>query len=82
MLHKDATFKTNKSFLKQIKTELDCEIAAVELRLSGHIELGTDNEKALTKAIDHVFPSSTRLLCTKHFKNVKHYLQNNVGMEK
>ena len=83
MLHKDATFKTYKSFLEQIKTELDSEIPAVELRLSENIEFGTDDEKALTKAIDHVFPSSTRLLCTKHLKdNVKHYLQNNVGMEK
>ena len=30
MLHKDATFKTYKSFLEQIKTELDSEIGAVE----------------------------------------------------
>lgn len=83
MLHKDATYKTYKSFLEHIKTELDCEVGAVELRLSENVEFGTDDEKALTKAIDHVFPSATRLLCTKHLKdNVKHYLQNNVGMEK
>lgn len=83
MFHKDATYKTYKSFLEFIKTELDCEVEAVELRLSETIEFGTDDEKALTKAIDHVFPSSKRLLCTKHLKdNVKHYLQNNVGMER
>ena len=30
-----------------------------------------------------MFPSATRVLCTKHLKdNVKHYLQNNVGMDK
>ena len=83
MLHKDATYKTYKTFLEHVKTELDCEIEAVELRLSENIEFGTDDEKALTKAIDHVFPSATRVLCTKHLKdNVKHYLQNNVGMDK
>ena len=83
MLHKDATFKTYKTFLEHIATELDNEVGAVELRLSKDIEFGTDDEKALTKAIDYVFPSATRLLCTKHLKdNVKHYLQNNVGMEK
>ena len=83
MLHKDATYKTYKSFLEHVKTELDSEIGSVELRLSENIEFGTDDEKALTKAIDHVFPSATRLLCTKHLKdNVKHYLQNNVGMDK
>ena len=45
MLHKDATFKTYNSFFEQIKTELDSEIAAVELRLLENIEFGTDDEK-------------------------------------
>ena len=41
------------------------------------------NESDATKAIDHVFPSATRYLCTKHLKdNVKHYLLNKVGTEK
>ena len=83
MLKRDATLKTYKYFLKQIKTELHSETAAVEFRLFENIEFGTDDEMALTKAIDHVLPSSTRLLCTKHLKdNVKHYLQSNVGMKK
>ena len=82
MLHKDATYKTYKTFLEHIKTELESDIGAVELRLPEHIEFRTDDEKALTKANDHVFPSATRVLCTKHMKdNVKHYLQNKVGME-
>ena len=82
LLHKDATYKTYKSFLEHIKTELESDIEAVELRLPESIEFGTDDEKALTKAIDNVFPSSVRVLCTKHLKdNVKHYLQNRVGME-
>ena len=76
LLHKHATYKTYKSFLEHIKTELESDIEAVELRLPESIEFGTDDEKALTKAIDNVFPSSIRVLCTKHLKdNVKHYLQ-------
>ena len=47
MLHKDATFKTYKSFLEHIAIETDNEVGAVELRLSE--DIGTDDEKALTK---------------------------------
>ncbi|KAL3859058.1 hypothetical protein ACJMK2_009294 [Sinanodonta woodiana] len=47
------------------------------------MEFGSDDEKAITKAIDHVFPSATRYLCTKHLKdNVRHYLQNKIGIVK
>ena len=47
------------------------------------MELGSDDEKALTKAIEHVFPSARRYLCTKHLKdNIKFYLQNKVGIDK
>ena len=41
------------------------------------MELGTDNEKALTKALEHSFPNSTIYLCTKYLKdNIKHYMTN------
>ena len=51
------------------------------MRISENMEFGTDDEKALTKAIEHVFPSATRYLCTKHLKdNVKHYMQNKIGI--
>lgn len=66
-----------------IATEIDSEIESLEIWLSQIWNFGTDDEKALTKAVDHVFHSSTRLLCTKHLKdNAKHYLQDNVGMGK
>ena len=39
------------------------------------MKYGSDDEKALTKAIDHSFPGSSRVLCTKHLKdNLQHYL--------
>ena len=41
------------------------------------MELGTDDEKALTKALEHSFPNSTRYMCTKHLKdNIKQYMTN------
>ena len=47
------------------------------------MEFGSDDKKALTKAIDHVFPQVKRYLCTKHLKdNLKNYCQNKVGMPK
>jgi len=47
------------------------------------MEFGSDDEKALTKATDHVFPSANRYLCTKHLKdNVTHYIKNKTGMDK
>ena len=83
MLHKDATFKTYKTFLKHVETELSQNVESLEIRLPENMEIGTDDEKALTKAIEHVFPNATRYSCTKHLKdNVKHYLQNKVGVER
>ena len=82
LLHKDATYKTYKISLEHISPELESDIEAVELRLSESIKFGTDDEKALTKAIDNVFLSSIWVLCTNHLKdNVKHYLLNRECME-
>ncbi|KAK3103522.1 hypothetical protein FSP39_019838 [Pinctada imbricata] len=45
------------------------------------MEIGSDAEKALTKAIDDCFPNANRKLCTKHLKNnLSDYLKNKVGM--
>jgi hypothetical protein len=35
------------------------------------MELGTDDEKALIKALEYSFPNSTRYLCTKHYMTNK-----------
>ena len=35
------------------------------------MELGTDDEKALIKALKYSFPNSTRYLCTKHYMTNK-----------
>lgn len=78
-LHKDASYKTYKSFLEHVATEIDNDIDTIEMRISENMEFGTDDEKALTKAIGHVFPSATRYLCTKHLKdNVKLRTMSNI----
>ena len=83
LLHKDASYKTYKSFLEHVATELDNDVENIEMRISENMELGSDDEKAQTKAIEHVFPSARRYLCTKHLKdNIKFYLQNKVGIDK
>ena len=83
LLHKEATYKTYKSFLEHVETALDLDINNVQLRLSENMIFGSDDEKALTKAIDQVFPDATRMLCTKHLReNVQFYLQSKVGTER
>ena len=56
-------------------------IQAIEVSLDKKLVFGSDEEQALTKAIESVFPSSTRTLCTKHLKdNVMAYMQNEAGV--
>ena len=62
LLRKEATYKVYKTFLEHVSTELDNGIDNVELRISEHMEFGSDDEKALTKAIDHAFPQAKRYL--------------------
>ena len=41
---------------------------------------GTDDEKAMTNAIDHAFPFANRLACTRHLKeNMNRQLQDKYG---
>jgi transposase-like protein len=45
------------------------------------MEIGSDDEKALTKSIQMCFPEAKRSLCTKHLKdNVSEYLKNKIGV--
>jgi hypothetical protein len=56
-------------------------ISDIDVILPTQIEVGRDDEKALTKAIDVVFPNSKQSLCTKHLKdNITDYLKNKIGI--
>ena len=81
LLHKDALYQTYRAFFSHLCAELEHSIDNIELRLHESIEFGSDDERAITKAIENSFPNAKRRLCTKHLKdNVKHYLQNRVGV--
>lgn len=83
LLHMEATYRAYKTPLEHIATEIDSEInRQCRIQNIRKMEFGSV-EKVLTKAIEHVFPKSERLLCARHLKdNIKHYCQNKVGMPK
>nr|XP_039258759.1 uncharacterized protein LOC120335330 [Styela clava] len=71
-LHWDASFETYCRFFSHLSARLSNSQFTSEIR----INIGSDNEKALTKAIDHCFPNANRFLCTKHLKeNLRHHLR-------
>ena len=74
-LHWDGSFDSYQPFFAHIKRKLDdTDFPATE------ILIGSDEEKALVKALKSVFPDATQYLCTKHLKdNVNRYLQDDVG---
>lgn len=81
-LHKEANFQKYHYFLSHFQGKLTIEIDNVDTLLPPSIQIGSDDEKGLTKAIDTVFPHAKRSLCTKHLKdNVYHYLRNIVEVE-
>ena len=81
LLHKDASYQTYRAFFSHLCAELEHSVDNIELRLHESIEFGSEDERAITKAIENSFPNAKRRLCTKHLKdNVKHYLQNRVGV--
>ncbi|XP_052219033.1 uncharacterized protein LOC127836436 [Dreissena polymorpha] len=63
MLHWDGTTKTYYRFFSFLRGILDLDLQSIEMLI------GTDDEKAMTNAIDSVFPEAKRRLCTKHIKD-------------
>ena len=56
-------------------------VQAIAISLVRKSIFGSDEEQALTKAIESVFPSSIRTNCSKHLKdNVLAYMQNEAGI--
>ena len=69
-IHDNSDFESFGNFFFHLKMKLietDCK----------QLVLGTDDEKALVKAIQTAFPESTHVLCSRHLKqNVIHKLQD------
>jgi hypothetical protein len=73
-LHWEGSFLSYHTFLSHLKARIHETVNCIDLRF------GSDDESGLTKAIDSVFPNSSRLLCTKHIKyNVSDHLKNKIG---
>jgi hypothetical protein len=54
---------------------------SVDVILPPSIQIGSDEEKSLIKAVDTVFPDAKRSLCTKPLKdNVSVYVRNKIGI--
>ena len=82
-IHRGSNYEAYNYFFSTIKASLCSSdtINTFELKLNCDILIGSDEEKALAKAIDSVFPSSIRFLCTKHLKDgTSAYLQKEVGV--
>ena len=81
-LHKEANFHNYYYFLSHISAKLASSISDIDVILPTQIEVGSDDEKTLTKAIDVVFSNSKRSLCTKHLKyNITYYLKNKISIK-
>ena len=81
-IHRDADFEAYHSFFAHIKAMLckQISIKAIEVNLGKEMYIGSDEESALTKAIESVFPSSIRMLSTRHLKDTRNYLQKKVNV--
>lgn len=78
-LHWKADYASYHRFFSHLKGRLSADIAGSELG-GKSIVLGSDEEKALVKALQQNFPSATHVLCSRHVKNnVSRYLHHSAG---
>lgn len=79
-LHWDGLYETYYSFFTHLA--LHFSNASTELKLDTFIT-GTDEEKAIMKAIKVCFPNSRHALCIRHLcKNAEDYMTNKIGITK
>ena len=79
-LHWDGAFHTYQRFFTHLASVLGTEIES-SLLSTNDMVIGTDEEKALVKALKSSFPESKLTLCTRHLgENFKRHLKNKVGM--
>jgi len=81
-LHWDGKYQTNGDIFTDLRAALEGSVHNTELRVSENIGGGSDEEKALTKALREVFHEATYLLCVKHLKdNATDYILNKCGVQ-
>ena len=75
MLHGDGQFGTYHHFFSHLSGLMADNAPTTEMRVSESVVTGSDEEKALVKAMKLAFPNSKHLFCMLHCKeNVRHYL--------
>ena len=79
-LHWDGDYATYQRFFSHIQCKINEIPSPIEIG-SQHLTIGSDDEKAMTKAMQVCFPNSTMLLCIRHLKeNTRRYLQRKIGL--
>ena len=79
-LHWDGSFHTYQRFFTHLAAVLETPLLDAELGTSDLV-VGSDEEKALVKAVKCSFSDAKFTLCTRHLEeNLKRQLKNKVGM--
>jgi len=80
-LHCDGSYETYHAFFTHLRCKLDnINISGLEFSVWDLI-VGSDEERALTKAVETSFPQAATLLCCWHLEeNVLRRLQDKVGV--
>lgn len=76
-IHDCSAYETYTEFFQHLRLRLPCANF-------GKLVIGSDDERALVKAITATFPESTHILCTRHLEqNAKHKMTDvGIGMKK
>ena len=78
-LHWDGACITYQRFFSHLRTKLDAS-PNTEVGFNSMI-VGSDEEKALMKAILQSFPQATQIICQRHLEeNVRRQLQHKIGV--
>ena len=78
-LHWDGLYPTYHAFFSHLRSQIDDSINGIEVG-GRNLLVGSDEEKALTKAIQQSFPSSHHILCRHHIEeNIKRHIRRKVG---
>ena len=73
-LHWDGLYENYHRFFSHLQCHLDMSTCAFELDGGCNIVFGSDEEKAITKALRQCFPRATHTLCVRHLQeNISRY---------
>jgi hypothetical protein len=67
-LHGDGKFETYLSFFSHLYGAMSSDILTTQIRTNDTLLTGSDDEKAMVKALEIAFPKSKHIYCTLHIK--------------